>query len=337
MQDRLPLTLLCGFLGSGKTTLLARLLKEPEMRGTVVLVNEFGDVGLDHLLLDTRDTETRLMAGGCICCTSRNELQATLHRLLLESKATASAPVTRVVIETSGLSDPTSILASVYSDPVLSARLAPPSVVTVVDACLGMHNLAQHSEARNQVAIADRVVLSKLDIAQPQQVAPLQDRIKHLNGQARTVASHDACAGLFSGVAQVASTVSPAAGQTCDCENHAHEHPCAHSRHAHLEGVESHSFQFSESLDWDLIGHWLGSIAFFHGAQVLRIKGLVFIDTEDTPYALHGTRHVLHEPTRLAHLETTDRTSRIVFITSGMARDTLANALEQARDALSTT
>lgn len=192
MDTRLPLTILSGFLGSGKTTLLARLLQRSEMAGTAVLVNEFGEMGLDHLLLKAMDTEAQVLAGGCICCTSQNELQATLCRLLSESSSGSKPPIRRVIIESSGLSDPGGIVASVYADPRLATRFEPPIVVTTVDASLGLHNLDQHNEALRQVSIADRLVLTKLDIAEPGAAELLRNRLQHLNDHASVLASLDA-------------------------------------------------------------------------------------------------------------------------------------------------
>lgn len=337
MDTRLPLTILSGFLGSGKTTLLARLLTHPEMAGTAVLVNEFGEIGLDHLLLEATGTEAQVMAGGCICCTSQSELQATLRRLLRESASGATPAIKRVVIESSGLSDPGGIIASVYADHGLASCFEPPTVVTAVDASLGLHNLDQHDEALRQVGIADRLVLTKLDIAEPAQVEQLRQRLEHLNDHASLLASQDATPGTLCdppGIPQ--AWPSPRGKLTCGCHGHTGERCLLPADASHTHAFESHGFMFEEPLDWDLLSNWLGSIAFFHGPQVLRLKGLVFIDGDDAPYAIHGMRNLVHKPSRLSLARPPDGVSRIVFITSGLTRSTLETALERTRQALPT-
>lgn len=337
MDTRLPLTILSGFLGSGKTTLLARLLKHPEMAGTAVLVNEFGEIGLDHLLLEATGTEAQLVAGGCICCTSQSELQATLRRLLRESASGATPPIKRVVIESSGLSDPGGIITSVYAHHGLASCFEPPTVVTAVDASLGLHNLDQHGETLRQVSIADRLVLTKLDIAEEGQAEQLRRRLRHLNGHASLLASQDATPRTLCDPPDVPQALpSPRGTFTCGCHEHTGERCLLPVGASHTHAFESHGFVFDEPMDWDLLSNWLGSVAFFHGPQVLRLKGLVFIDGDDAPYAIHGMRHLVHEPSRLSLARPSDGVSRIVFITSGLARSTLETALERTRQALPT-
>lgn len=337
MDTRLPLTILSGFLGSGKTTLLARLLKHTEMAGTAVLVNEFGEIGLDHLLLESMGTEAQVMSGGCICCTSQNELQATLRRLLSESASGATLPIKRVVIESSGLSDPGGIIASVYADHGLASCFEPPTVVTTVDASLGHHGLDQHEEAIRQVNMADRLVLTKLDIAEPGQAERLHHRLRHLNGHASILSSQEATPRTLCDPPDVPLASTPPHGTlACGCHEHTDQRCLQPAGASHTHAFESHCFVFEEPLDWDLLSNWLGSIAFFHGPKVLRLKGLVLIDGDDAPYAIHGMRHLVHEPSRLSLARPSDGVSRIVFITSGLARSTLETALERTRQALPT-
>lgn len=323
MDFRLPLTILSGFLGSGKTTLLARLLGQEQMSGTAVLVNDFGEIGLDHLLLEGAGSEAQVVAGGCICCTSQGELQVTLRRLLRESARQGGARLRRVVIESSGLSDPGGIIASIYGDPALAARFAPAVVVTAVDACLGALGLDEHEEARRQAGAADRLLLTKLDIAEPGQAERLRHRLRHLNSHADLLDAREAGPGALFDLPDVVPA--PMAEAGCGC---------AHASHTHA--FESHCFLFAQPLEWEVLSNWLGSVAFFHGAQVLRLKGLVFVEDEPVPYAIHGIRNLVHEPAPLPSARPSDGVSRIVFITTGLDRSTLEAALERARPALLT-
>lgn len=326
MDSRLPLTILSGFLGSGKTTLLARLLGQEQMSGTAVLVNDFGEIGLDHLLLEGAGSEATVVAGGCICCTSQGELQVTLRRLLRESAREGAAPIRRVIIESSGLSDPGGIIASIYGDPGLAARFAPAVVVTAVDACHGAPGLDQHEEARRQAGAADRLLLTKMDIAEPGQAERLRHRLRHLNRHADLLDAREVGPGaLFDPPEAVPASMAPPEEGGCGCA-----HP------SHTQAFESHCFQFAQPLEWDVLGNWLGSVAFFHGAQVLRLKGLVFVEDEPVPYAIHGIRSLVHEPAPLPSARPSDGVSRIVFITTGLDRPTLEAALERARPALLT-
>jgi G3E family GTPase len=175
----IPVTVLTGFLGAGKTTLLNRLLKHPEMDGSAVLINEFGEIGLDHLLVEKLDEDTVLLNAGCLCCTIRGDLQRALRDLAL--KAEAGRDISRVLIETTGLADPAPILQTLMSDPVALRSFRLDGVVTVVDAGLGAATLDNQIEAVKQAAVADRLILSKTDIAQADQVNALEARLRALN------------------------------------------------------------------------------------------------------------------------------------------------------------
>lgn len=324
-----PVTLLTGFLGSGKTTLLARLLVDPAMAGTAVVINEFGEVGLDHHLLERAQGETVLLDSGCICCSVRDGLAATLRDLLRRARDGELPPLQRIVIETTGLADPGPILAMLLSDPVLRQALEIAAVVTTVDAVHGLEQLDTHVESLRQVAVADRIVLTKCDLAHPAQLRRLRERLAGLNPHARffspgagQVAAHE-----LLGRSGVDHRPAEADGDACGPHcSHTHEH-----RHGHDARVRSHVLTFETPLDWEVVSHWLGSLAFFHGERLLRIKGLLAVEGEPGPVAVHGVHHLVHEPVLLRTWPDADHRSRIVFITWDMGRDAIESALHRAQ------
>src|SRR6478736_3151837 len=176
-----PLTLLTGFLGAGKTTLLNRLLKDPALADTLVIVNEFGEIGLDHLMIEGVEENMVLLASGCLCCTIRDDLIVTLEDLLRRRDNHRIAPFKRVVIETTGLADPAPILNVLINHPYLAMRFRLDGVVTLVDAVNGMATLDAHEEARRQVVAADRLVLTKAELASPETVVALRERLDGFN------------------------------------------------------------------------------------------------------------------------------------------------------------
>ena len=330
----IPVTVLTGFLGSGKTTLLARLLRDPDMRGTAVVINELGEVGLDHHLLERLEGETVLLDGGCVCCSVRQGLAATLHRLLERARSGEIPHIQRIVVETTGLADPGPVLANLLADAQLARALIVTAVVTTVDSVHGLEQLDSHLESVRQAAVADRIVLTKSDLAHPAVSRRLRERLAGINPDAAV---------LVAVAGEVPADVLLAAGglrarghgnaHRCD-EHCAHEH--GHHRHhgPHDARVRSHVFTFEAPLQWELVSNWLGSLAFFHGERLLRVKGLLSIAGEPGPLALHGVRHLVHEPVTLRAWPDEDHRSRIVFITCDLSREALESALRRAREGL---
>jgi G3E family GTPase len=311
MAETTPVTVLTGSLGAGKTTVLNHLLRQPALARTAVLVNEFGEIGIDHLLVEKLDENTVLLNAGCLCCTVRGDLIRTLRELLPRARRDE---IGRIVIETTGLAEPAPILATLMSDPAVASAYRLDGVVTVIDAVGGAANLAERPEAMRQIAVADRIVLTKTDLADP---ASLLHRIDALNPGAPVItALHgavDSAAILHAGLFNPASKIPDVAGWL-HAEAHAHHHD-------HDARVTSFCLTFDRPLHWQGVGLWLEMLIQTRGKDLLRIKGILNLAGQDRPVAIHAVQHVLHPPALLsAWPEGDPRTSRIVFITQALPR-----------------
>jgi G3E family GTPase len=328
----IPLTLLTGFLGAGKTTLLNRLLKDPALAQTVVIVNEFGEIGLDHLMIEGVEESMILLASGCLCCTIRDDLIVTLEDLLRRHDNGRIVPFTRVVIETTGLADPAPILNVLINHPYLAMRFRLDGVVTLVDAVNGMATLDAHEEARKQVVAADRIVLTKADlVADEAELAPLQARLSALNPGV-VLLDPDAEAGAIIGaglydLAQRPDELrrwlgqealsAPSHGHVHDDHGHHHDHD--HHHHHDVNRHDASICAFALSADkpiaqstFDLFWTLLRST---HGSKLLRLKGLVDIaEHPGQPLLVHAVQQILHPPVLLERWPDADHRSRLVLI-----------------------
>jgi G3E family GTPase len=307
--ERLPATLIAGFLGSGKTTLLNRLLGRPEFADSAVIINEFGEVALDHLLVAPVDGETVVLASGCVCCATRGDLEETVRRLLIERDRGTIPAFSRFLIEASGLADPAPVAQLFLNNPLLGRFVRLGTIVVTVAAAGGASALARHWEAQKQVAIADRLILTKSDIAGAAERAAVLEMLRRLNP---TAALHGAEHGeigpdaLFGGAP--ADRHWPGA-----TDEPAHEH--GHGEIAAL------SLTAEKPLDWGRFHDWLGRLRAEHGHRLLRVKGVLNIAGEGGPIAVHGVQHIFHPPLALGGWRDADRRSRLVLIVHGLTRD----------------
>jgi G3E family GTPase len=324
----IPLTVLTGFLGAGKTTILNRLLRDPALADTVVIVNEFGEIGLDHLLIEAVEDGLVLLSAGCLCCTVRGDLVATLEDLLRRRDNGRITPFRRVVIETTGLADPVPVLAAVLYHPYLSRRYAMQGVVTVVDAVAGRANLDRHKEALRQVAIADRIVLTKADLAgDASNLAGLEVRLRELNPNApvvRAIAGEAPAEAILGtgpfGLDGKIGDVGAWLGAEEAAGHHHHHHHQDVSRHD--ERIHAVALTATAPLRSGALDMFLGLVRESFGPKILRIKGLVDLaESPGRPLVIQGVQHVLHVPAMLPAWPEGDRRTRLVLIVEDVPRD----------------
>ncbi|MGH7326406.1 MAG: CobW family GTP-binding protein [Candidatus Rokuibacteriota bacterium] len=329
--DLIPVNIVTGFLGSGKTTLLQRLLASPELANTAVLVNELGEIGLDHLLLRHVDETTVVLPSGCVCCAIRDDLTAAIRDLYSQREQGTIPRFDRLAIETTGLADPAPIIFTLMAEPVLRHHFRVGHVVTTVDAVNGAMHLAQHPESVKQVAVADRIVLTKTDLAGRAPAEALRTACRRYNPVAPIFEPAVDPIGpdeLFTddladpsgpgrdarrwlGAAAAATAPETAAG-----------HVSPHDR-----DIYSFSVTVDHALDWTAFGIWLTMLLHAHGEDVLRVKGMLQVVGVPAPVVIHGVQHLVHPPVHLDAWPTADRGTRLVFIVRKLSRQVIERSL----------
>jgi G3E family GTPase len=330
--SRLPVTLITGFLGSGKTTLLRRLLTHPGMHNAAVVINEYGDVPLDHELVAASSEQMTLLSNGCLCCTLRTDLQETLRELFVKRRAGEVIDFDRVFVETTGLADPIPVLHTLQTDGLLGAQYRLNGVVTVVDAVNGMGQLDTQPEAVKQAAVADRIVVSKADIAQPAEVGRLVERLRAMNGYAQvaTAVQGEVDPAWLASIAPARVSAPEedlerwlpraAAARRAAGEGGALTGELRPVAGAHDAGIESFCLWFDKPFTWERLNAALQALAALRGPDLLRVKGIVHVAGEPGPIVIQGAQHVFHPPVALAAAHETDPRSRIVFIVRNVPR-----------------
>ena len=316
MDERLPLTIVTGFLGSGKTTLLQRFLRSEVGARTAVPVNEFGEAGLDHRLLLHAEERLELLDGGCMCCARRADIARAIHELVRRAKADGGARLDHLVIETTGLADPAPIIATLGRDAWMSGNVRLNSVIAVVDAVTGLATLERHVEARRQVAIADTLVVSKTDLRDALSMTELSAKFRAIAPDARIFDSQ--APGFDVGATIAAAEELRIAAPTFEIANHG----------THVDGWQSFLLAMPERVDWPAFTLWLSALLHAHGDAILRVKGMLWISSTQGPVVIHGVQHVMHPPHHMPLGTILDKPF-LVFITNGVDRAAIEASLRR--------
>lgn len=328
-KDRIPINMVTGFLGSGKTTVLNQLLSSPELADTAVLVNEFGEIGIDHLLVRPIDDDIFLLESGCICCSVRDDFSASLLRLHAK-RAQGSAPrFQRVLLETTGIADPIAISELALSDKEIIQRYVCRKILTVVDAVYGQSNLDRHIEAVKQVSVADHIIVSKTDLCDAAQLERMEDRLRRLNPLAARSRSgqRPVDPGILSGAGGGAPPRRPGRQRLRQGRRGQEQ---ISSPHDHR--FATFSLCWPEAVAWDDFTAWLEAILIARGDSIHRVKGLLNVAGESRPWVIQGVQHSFHAPKKLAGWPAGETATRLVFITSDFSKRAALNSLEAILD-----
>jgi G3E family GTPase len=310
-DTRTPVHVLTGFLGSGKTTVLRHMLRDPAFADTAVLINEVGEIGLDHLLVGQLHDRPVLLPGGCICCMIRGDLSRAIGDLYARCQRGDLPPFRRLVIETSGLADPVPILATISSDLSIRRHFRTGNVIATMDPIHAEKSLAR-AEAQRQAAVADRLILTKVDIAAPDRVAWLREHLQRLNPSALLVAT---AGGAIDPITMFEEEFGRHETRLAEVQ-----HWLAGDGDMHTGapgGVQSVCLTLDEPVGWSAFGLWLSALVHCHGEKLLRVKAVLQVEGSATPVALHAVQHLIYPPEHLPAWPETDHRSRLVFITTG--------------------
>ena len=327
-SDLIPVNVLTGALGSGKTTLLKALLRTPRLDGTMVLVNELGEIGIDHHLVEHASESTLLLENGCVCCAMRDDLKTALKDLHSRRARGEIPRYERIVVETTGIADPVPIAYTLLAEPVLQHHYRLGNVVTVVDAVNAPAQLDRFAESVKQVALADRLVVSKLDIAGPEALDALRPRFAALNPDAPVIAADSLDldpVDLL--IADIYDRQSKSREVDRWMRSTADAAAAGGGHGPHAASIAACCFTFDTVLDWTAFGVWMTMLLHRHGDRVLRMKGLLNVARVPGPVLINGVQHLVHPPAHLDRWPDEDRRSRLVVISSGLDRGEIERSL----------
>ncbi len=349
----IPVNVLTGFLGSGKTTLLNKLLAHPDMGESAVLVNEFGEIGIDHLLVRETREDAVLLNSGCLCCTVRGDLVNAMRELFWQRVDLSVPRFKRLIIETTGLADPAPVIHTLMTDPTIGGRYRFDGVVTTVDAVNGPGLLETQTESLKQAAVADRIVVTKTDLAAAEQIRDVRSRLHGLNPGALLFDASDDLhpdmlfnAGLFDEKTRIPDVAKwlreeavSGARANDHADNHADDHADDHAndhdhgRHPHDvnrhgEHIQSFCVTLDAPVRWEGFATCIEMLTATQGENLLRIKGILNVDGEDGPIAVHGVQHLFHPPVRLPGWPGEDRRSKLVFITRDIGKQPIEDVMK---------
>jgi G3E family GTPase len=323
--------LLTGFLGAGKTSLLNRLLSKPSLSDTAVLINEFGMVALDHLLVQSVNDNIVLLKSGCICCSIRTDLKDAILSLFDRLRRGKVRPFGRIVIETTGLADPVPILATLSVDPMLKYHFRIGNIIAVVDVPNGAHNIETYPESARQVAVADRIIISKSDLANHEAIDRLRDVLTRINPAAEAVlldeATDPAEALLLDTIHDLGARPAEVASWIAAETSHRYDHDHAHDVNLH-GSIRAFVIEADRAVAWPRFALWLSMLIHRHGRQILRLKGLIDIEGAETPVVVHGVQHIIHRPLHLAAWPDGIRRTRIVVIGESLDCDLMQRSFD---------
>jgi G3E family GTPase len=341
--QRLPLTVITGFLGSGKTTLINHLLQQSALTDTAVVVNEFGEISLDHLLVQSATEDVIVIDGGCVCCTVRGDLLETLAGLFEQRERGDIPYFQRVLVETTGLADPAPIIHTLLNEAPLNDYFRLDSVITTVDGIYGLAQLDEHYETVKQAAVADRLVITKIETANPERLQQLTQRLQRINPAAQQVLANPAHgvaadalfnAGLYDPKQKSMDVQRWLQAEAYHATTHEHEHHHDHHTQAdptHLRHdiyIRSFCVTHTEPLSWRVLNRWFQQLTALRGKDLLRVKGIVYTEESELPIIVQGVQHIFQPPTTLPAWPSEQRQSQIVFITRNIEQAVIERMLQ---------